>query len=108
MIDNWMLEHATPLGLEEAIDCDMASSWTGPIWGTRLKCPSCGSTNLHIIPPQRIPSYDDYEAGWGGRGDLVVLPLWGECEHTWELCFGSHKGETFVFIRVPESAGRAA
>jgi hypothetical protein len=31
---------------------------------------------------------------------LVVVPVWGECEHRWELCFGAHKGETFCFVRA--------
>ena len=101
MTDKWLLERASAVGLEEAIDCD-PSTWSGPAWGTRLKCPICADTYQHVTNSwQRIFGRDDYEAGWGGRGDLVILPLWGECGHTWELCLGSHKGEVFVFVRVP-------
>jgi hypothetical protein len=108
MTDKWLLDHATPAGLEEAIDCDNFSTWTGPEWGTRLKCPICAETYQHIEPRQHIPGRDNYEAGWSGRGDLVILPVWGECEHRWELCFGTHKGETFCFVRVPEQREEAA
>ena len=107
MIDKWLLERAIPLGLEEAIDCD-ASGWSGPIWGIRLKCPICSETYQHAGSWQHIPVRDDYQAGWGGRGDLVIVPMWGECEHCWELWFGSHKGETFAFVRVPQSTEEAA
>ncbi len=107
MKDRWLFEHATPLGLEAAIDCD-ASTWSGPVWGVRLKCPICGDTYQHAGAYQHIPGHDDYQAGWGGRGDLIIVPIWGECEHRWELCFGSHKGETFCFVRVPQSTEEAA
>lgn len=108
MIDKWLLEHAFPLGLEWAIDCEDASRWTGPQWGTRLKCPVCSETYQHVERWQVVDSRDAYEAGWGGRGDLVILPVWGECEHRWELCFGSHKGETFCFVQVPHQSEEAA
>ncbi len=109
MIDKWLLERAAALGLEEALDGDATSPWSGPIFGTRLRCPICRDTYQHAGAYQRIPGRDSYEAGWGGRGDLVIVPVWGECEHRWELCFGSHKGETFCFVRVPQSSvGRAA
>ena len=107
VIDKWLLEHASAVGLEEAIECDLPA-WNDPVWGVRLKCPVCSDIHQHVTPHQRVPGHDNYEAGWGGRGDLVIVPVWGECEHRWELCFGTHKGETFCFVRVPESAGRAA
>ncbi len=98
---------ATPLGLEAAIDCDL-SSWSGPEWGVRLECPICQDTYQHAGAYQRVPGRDNYEAGWGGSGDLLVVPVQGECGHRWELCFGSHKGETLCFVRVQESVERAA
>ncbi len=101
MIDRWLFERANLLGLEEAIDCD-PSTWTGPIWGTRLKCPICSETCQHAGAYQHIPGRDNYEAGWGGRGDLVIVPVWCEFDHVWQLCFGQHKGATFVFVWVPE------
>jgi hypothetical protein len=108
MIDRWLLDCGALGGLEEAIDCEDASRWTGPEWGTRLKCPICSDTYQHAETWQHIPGRDNYEAGWGGRGDLVIIPVWGECEHRWELCFGAHKGETFCFVRVPHDQERAA
>jgi len=107
VIDKWLLEHATPVGLEEVIECDVPS-WNGPQWGVRLKCPVCSDTNQHAGGYQHIPGRDNYKAGWGGRGDLVIVPVWGECEHRWELCFGFHKGETFCFVRVPENTQEEA
>jgi hypothetical protein len=108
MIDKWLLARAELVGLEEAIDCDDPSSWTGPQWGTRLKCPVCAETYQHAGMQQHIPGRDNYEAGWGGRGDLIIIPVWCELEHVWQLCFGQHKGATFVFVRVPEQQEAAA
>ncbi len=66
-----------------------------------LQAPTLSAdTYQHARRGQAVPGRDNYEAGWGGRGDLVVVPVWGECEHRWELCFGAHKGETFCFVRA--------
>lgn len=46
---------------------------------------------------------DNYEAKWGGRGDLAVIPMWGECGSQWEVCIGFHKGQSRIFVRVSES-----
>lgn len=60
----------------------------------RLTCPVCGHENAHLDPPKV------HEAGWPGHGDLVEVPVWGECAHTWSVCFGFHKGDVVSFIRV--------
>lgn len=41
-----------------------------------------------------------YGDNWGGKGDLLVIPVEGECSHIWEICFGFHKGETICFART--------
>ena len=100
MIDKWLLEDAALFKLDHTLEHD-ALIGVGPQWSARLRCPICADTYQHVTSSwQHIAGRDNYEAGWGGRGDLVILPLWGECGHRWELCLGAHKGETFVFIRV--------
>jgi len=107
MIDKWLLEGCSLGALSRAIDHD--DSWAGRPGYKRLRCPVCSDTYQHVTNSwQHIPGHANYEAGWGGRGDLVIVALWGECGHTWEICFGSHKGETFCFVRVPHSQERAA
>lgn len=72
-------------------------------WGDgkrHLLCPVCKGTYNHIEAPEMQNGRDDYAANWEGRGDLIVVPLWGECGSKWELCLGFHKGETSIFARV--------
>lgn len=68
--------------------------------GREVVCPCCGHEYQHFGQPDLIDSGDDYNAGWGGRGDLIVIPFCGECGSEWDLCFGFHKGVTATFIRV--------
>lgn len=72
-------------------------------WGDgkrNLLCPVCEGTYNHIEKPSYQDGRDDYAAHWDGRGDLIIIPLWGECGSKWELCVGFHKGESSVFARV--------
>ena len=67
-----------------------------------IVCPICGGVYNHVKAPINVPGKDDYQArslGFGGRGDLLVIPFWGECGHRWELCIGEHKGFSFLFAR---------
>jgi hypothetical protein len=105
--DKWLLEGCMLLPLSDVIAHD-DNLWDGLPHYKRLRCPICTDTNQHVTTHQRVSGHDDYEAGWGGRGDVVMVSVWGECEHTWELCFGAHKGETYCFVRVPRSEARAA
>lgn len=66
----------------------------------RLTCPVCGHENAHLGSPRFHESHDSGEAGWDGRGDLVEVPIEGECVHRWSVCFGFHKGDVLSFIRV--------
>lgn len=75
-------------------------------WGDGAKntlCPVCGLQYNHIEPPYLKDGDDNYLANWGGKGDLAVVPLWGECGSKWEICIGFHKGESSIFARLIES-----
>lgn len=61
-------------------------------------CPVCGFDYVHEGIPYTVKGNDHGDA-WEGRGDLIVVPFDGECGHTWELCFGHHKGQTTAFVR---------
>lgn len=98
MIDPWLLEDAGVVRLADVIMAD-DDYWNNP-WYKRLQCPLCRDTYQHTDTPQTIAGNDNYAAGWEGRGDLLMIPIEGECGHLWEICFGFHKGETFVFVRV--------
>jgi len=67
-----------------------------------LVCPDCSFECTHIGEPRKVSGNDDY-AAWLGRGDFLVIPFSGECGSAWEVCFGSHKGQTDVFVRVRKS-----
>ena len=108
MIDKWLLEDAAFLKLDHTLEHESLNG-VGPQFASRLRCPICADTYQHVTSSwQHIPGRDNYEAGWGGRGDLVILPLWCERDHRWELCLGAHKGETFCFVRVPHQLEEAA
>ena len=67
----------------------------------QVLCPVCRESYVHVEDAYTVEGHDANKA-WDGRGDCVRVPLWGECGHAWELCFGFHKGETFVFTeRIP-------
>ena len=71
----------------------MFSDYTG-----RCKCPVCGEHYLHFDDPKVIDGKDDYKAKWVGRGDKLVIPMWCEQGHKFELCIGFHKGQLFPFL----------
>jgi hypothetical protein len=106
MIEKWILEGCSLVQVADVIDHD-DEFWHGLPAYKRLKCPVCSDSYQHVRSWETIPGRDAYEAGWGGRGNLVIVPMWGECEHRWEICFGSHKGETFCFVRVPDPIRRS-
>lgn len=69
----------------------------------KIVCPVCGFDYHHPTQPITIGSNDNYRAGWWGRGDLTIIPFWGECGHIWELCVGFHKGYSYLFLRTEDS-----
>lgn len=75
-----------------------------PKWGYSsiddVQCPLCNYTEHEMGSPVLVPGRDNYEAGWGGRGDLVVVPVISHCGHKWEICFGFHKGMIAAFVRI--------
>lgn len=68
-----------------------------------LLCPVCGDSYNHVEPPYLKDAGDNYDANWGGRGDLAIIPIWGECGSRWEVCVGFHKGESSIFVRINNS-----
>ena len=75
-----------------------ASKWSGE--EDAAVCPCCGGEYVSSGTPHEIDGNDDYRAGWGGRGSLLLIPFHGECGSEWDLCFGFHKGMTMAFVRV--------
>ena len=73
--------------------------WGDPAFAN-VVCPLCQFHCTHTDGVRTVRGDDDHKAGWGGRGDLVVVSMWGECGHRWELCIGFHKGNQAIFTRV--------
>jgi hypothetical protein len=61
-----------------------------------VRCPFCGCVYVKAGQPEHIET-DEYDQ-WAGRGNLTRIPF--ECEdgHSFNVCFGFHKGETYTFI----------
>lgn len=68
-----------------------------------IVCPFCAFDFNHIGAVERVESNDNYEA-WEGRGDLTRIQFECEAGHIWRLCFGFHKGQTFVFSEWQKEA----
>jgi hypothetical protein len=66
-------------------------------------CPECGDDFVHFEQPHVIKSGNKQGVAWEGKGDLLVVPLWGECGAIFEICFGFHKGNTFSFVNILKS-----
>ena len=63
-----------------------------------VKCPVCRFEYVHMSQIiEHVRGKDNYEA-WEGRGDLIRIPFNCEEGHSWDLCFGEHKGMTFAFL----------
>lgn len=71
---------------------------------TQILCPVCRFNYNHTHGVREIPGNDGYEAGWWGRGDLIVIDMTCENGDKWELCIGFHKGNQFIFARIPAEA----
>lgn len=65
-----------------------------------IKCPLCGYENVSFCDAKLFGGGDGYEAPWWGRGSLLVIPFSGECGHSFEMCFGFHKGNVSAFCRI--------
>lgn len=80
-----------------------------------IPCPICGFEYTHQTREMRwFDGSDSYEAPHGLRGDLFAMAMWSECGCDWWLCFGFHKGQTYVSARIwhgcdeaPEKNGHA-
>lgn len=75
-------------------------------WGDEsrlLTCPVCSFDYTHVDTPYIKDGADNYKAGWNGRGDLAVVPLWSECGSKWQVRIGFHKWQSVIFTRILES-----
>ena len=64
----------------------------------QVMCPVCRFEYVHMSQIiEHVRGKDNYEA-WEGRGDLIRIPFNCEEGHSWDLCFGEHKGMTFAFL----------
>ena len=72
-----------------------------------LQCPTCGDLYQHSEQPYSIDSRDKAGTIWEGRGDVLAVPIWGECGLQWLLCLGFHKGYTGIFVRLVLSCDEA-
>jgi hypothetical protein len=98
-MSEWLIEGASVVPLEDVIVCG-DDYWHDPSV-KRLRCPVCHDTYQHTMrTPKPIDAEDNYQAGWGGRSELLLIPVEGVCGHLWEICLGFHKGETFASVRV--------
>lgn len=61
-----------------------------------IVCPICGFDYVHFNEPVYKKSGDESGVAWEGRGDAIVIPMWCESEHEWDLVIGFHKGNTFI------------
>ncbi|SOD42389.1 hypothetical protein SAMN06298226_2728 [Nitrosovibrio sp. Nv4] len=93
-----------PLPIGDILPCiDINDAGWGGSDVRKLLCPVCSGSYNHMEPSYLKDGGDNYDAKWGGRGDLTVVPMWGECGSKWEVCIGFHKGESFMFTRVSQS-----
>lgn len=67
--------------------------------GYEIQCPVCQGEYNHFADPIIVDN-DDYKNGWEGRGRLIVISVRCEDGHSWQLCFGHHKGTTTAFVRI--------
>lgn len=66
-------------------------------------CPTCGYDYAYVKEP-RVDSRPGHDRAWPGRGECMRIAFEGECDHTWDLCFGFYKGETFMFVEPTHAA----
>jgi hypothetical protein len=63
-----------------------------------IQCPICGFDYSGVkLKDLRNLSSDSYKAR-RGRGSCLEIPFEGECGHSWSLCIGFYKGQSFIFI----------
>lgn len=65
--------------------------------GLMLHCPVCQFEYTHISGASIIEGNDNYEA-WAGRGGAVLISMWCENGHSWDVRFGFHKGSVFMDV----------
>lgn len=66
-----------------------------------IQCPVCGYNYQHHLSSAEVKDGEDaYKAERCVRGDVISIPMQGECGHVWELCIGFHKGNSLIFVKT--------
>lgn len=71
-------------------------------FNTKILCPVCNFDYVHFNRPEYNSSDDVSGKAWAGRGDAVIIPMWCEDNHKWNLIIGHHKGSSFVYCELPK------
>lgn len=61
-----------------------------------LHCPICGHAGMHFSEPETRYTHSTQ---WQGDNGCIVIPMYCECGHGWNLVFGSHEGDMFLTVR---------
>lgn len=70
-----------------------------------MGCPVCGMQYVRFADAAVIIAGNScYQARPNVRGNVICLP--GQCEdgHQFTLCFGQHKGQTFMWTEIREGS----
>jgi hypothetical protein len=68
----------------------------------QLTCPVCSDDYNHFGKAVQINGNDYWGGAWMGRGAVRKLGFWCESGHYWNLCFGFHKGNVYVYAEPAE------
>ena len=87
------------------------------VLGGKLMCPVCGEDYTHVHSVFTSFGTDPEEGGHpipgtrahgirpGWRRDALMITVWCEFGHVWQLILQQHKGQTLVLVkRLPDSA----
>jgi hypothetical protein len=89
-MSEWLIEGASVVPLEDVIVCG-DDYWHDPSV-KRLRCPVCHDTYQHTMrTPKPIDAEDNYQVGWGGRSDLLLIPVEGCVDTSGRYAWASTK-----------------
>src|SRR5262245_2111779 len=100
------------VSLNTEVNAGRVFTFTGNEW--LLSCPLCRCRFTHVQKAYALEGCDEFEGGSiygelygvpvGGlteyRRGCLVVEVWGECSHTFQLRFQQHKGETFIQAKM--------
>lgn len=62
----------------------------------KMVCPVCECDCMHTKSDPIVLTIHNYPV----RGNVTLLPFWGECGHEFNLVFAQHKGMIFLMIDI--------